>query len=94
MGIPVGGSAVLTLLVKDQNQNPQDPTGGVLVTYKDPTGAKTGPSSAGVVKDSQGNYHFVLSLTIPGRWVAKFTGSGTYAGASPDVEIDCDPSQL
>lgn len=93
MGIPVGGTAFLTLEVRDQDKTPQDP-GQVLITYKDPTGAKTGPTTAGVIKDSVGNYHFALPLTKAGRWLAKFTGTGTFAGASSDTEIICDPSQL
>lgn len=93
MGIPVGGTAILTLTVRDQVQSPQDP-GAVLVTYRDPAGTKTGPTSAGVIKDSVGNYHFPLVLTIAGRWLAKFTGTGVFAGASHDAEIVCDPSQL
>lgn len=93
MSIPVGGTAILNLTVRDQNQVPQDPA-AVLITFRDPSGAKTGPTATGVVKDSVGNYHYSLSLTIAGRWLAKFTGTGTFAGASPDIEIVCDPSQL
>lgn len=93
MGIPVGGTAILTLTVRDQTQAAQNP-GAVLITFKDPSGAKTGPTSAGVVNDSTGNYHYPLVLTIAGRWVARFTGTGVFAGASHDVEIMCDPSQL
>ena len=93
MGIPIGGTAVLTLTVRDQNQTPQDPA-TVLITYRDPAGNKTGPTAAGVIKDSVGNYHFQLALTLAGRWLAKFTGTGTFAGASPDIEIVCNPSQL
>lgn len=93
MSIPLGGTAVLTLTVRDQNQAAQDPS-TVLITYRDPAGTKTGLTASGVVRDSAGNYHFQLALTIAGRWLAKFTGTGTYAGASPDIEIMCDPSQL
>lgn len=93
MHIPIGGTAFLTLTVRDQTQAPQDP-GSVLVTFRDPTGTKTGPTAAGVVRDSMGNYHYALFLNLAGRWVARFTGTGAFAGASPDTEIICDPSQL
>ena len=93
MGIPLNGTAVLTLTVRDQNQQPQDP-GAVLVTYRDPSGAKTGPTGTGVIKDSVGNYHYALTVTLSGRWLVKFTGTGAFSGASHDIEVICDPSQL
>lgn len=92
MGIPVGGQAVITLEVKDQNQQDQDP-GSLSVVYQDPTGTKT-TTSAGITKDSVGNYHYGLVLSIPGRWLFRFVGAGVYQGASNTIEVDCDPSPL
>lgn len=36
--------------------------------YIDPTGAQTNIANSSIVTDSTGNFHYDLSVTIPGMW--------------------------
>lgn len=49
--------------------------GGTIVSYAYSTDAQ-------LVRDSLGNYHVDLSLTVPGLWEYEFLGTGTVAQAT------------
>lgn len=60
-----------------------DPT-DVVCKYRDPRGVSTTKrySLAEVTKDSTGNYHVDVDLTIAGQWFYRFEGTGVVVAAN------------
>lgn len=60
--------------------------------YRAPGGASTIVSfpiaGSPIVKDAVGKYHLDVPLTTPGRWTARWLGTGTLVAATADVEVD------
>lgn len=59
-----------------------DPT-DVALEYWDPRGTKSTKTYAlaEVVKDSTGNYHYDVDVSVVGRWFYKYSGTGTLVAA-------------
>lgn len=69
-----------------------DPT-GVTLKIHDPTGTETSYTyaAAQIVRDSQGIYHFDLTLSIPGLWLARWVGDGAIV-ATDELQVTIAPS--
>ena len=76
----VGDVARISVAILDVVGTPADPTELVL-TIKSPEGVTSTPAP---VKDSTGNYHFDLSLDLPGsygfRWQSQGANKGVVEG--------------
>lgn len=83
----IGDVAIVSVAFTNQAGSAVDPA-TVLCRIKDPQGVivnYTYLTHAELVRDSTGNYHVDLLLTKPGRWYARFEGTGTNRGASEEL---------
>lgn len=55
----------------------------VTLKYRDPRGTIVTKTygAAEVTKDSTGNYHFDVDVSIPGRWFYRYEGTGALVAA-------------
>jgi len=47
-----------------------------------------------ITRDSEGHFSISLALKKAGRWLYRFTATGTYRGTTGDVLINVDPSEF
>jgi len=81
----VGDRVRLTAAFTDPNNADAaiDPT-TVEVHYRNPAGTvttKVHVTDAEVVKDSVGNYHIDIDITVSGRWYSRWEGDGAAVAA-------------
>lgn len=75
--LTVGDAVRVLITVKDMNGSPVNPT-TLAVTVRDPDGVE---SSAAVVNDSVGAYHFDLDLAKPGAYAYRAVATGAARAA-------------
>ena len=63
-----------------------DPS-SVICYVIDPNGVKNTYTGAQIIRDSIGDYHIDLTLTVSGRWIYKWQGTGIATVTSPDIII-------
>ena len=75
--------------------SPIDPT-DVLLYVEDPTGTEqTYQYSLGqIIRDSLGNYHYVLNLAISGTWTYRWQGTGAAPISTDDINVYVNASEL
>jgi len=66
--------------------SPADPT-TVTASVRKPDGTVTNytVTAGGIVKDSVGNYHLIVTADVAGRWSYKFAGTGTVTDTEQGV---------
>lgn len=75
--IQQGNQVRLSVLFKNESGQPEDPT-VVSCQIEDPTKKITTPTPT---RDATGEYHYILTVGLPGRWQYRFAGTGTLVAA-------------
>jgi hypothetical protein len=91
---PVGKTVRISGAFVDVNGAAVDPS-TVTLAYKAPGGSRTTKTYAAgdVVKDSTGNYHYDLPLTVAGRWKYRWESTGPTT-TQTDNEIRVIPTDV
>jgi ABC-type Fe3+ transport system substrate-binding protein len=78
MTYDVGDRARLEVGFTNLAGNPTDPTAVTLKVKAPGTAVVTYTFGVGgtIVKDSTGNYHADIDITVPGKWHYRWTGTG------------------
>jgi hypothetical protein len=90
----LGNAITVSAIFEDSTQTLVDPTTVELVV-QDPTGTMTTYvylTDMGLIKDSSGKYHFIITANIAGVWIYNWLGIGTGQSSNASSFIIVDPS--